>query len=80
VSQVNAPVDIVGAGERTFRRCKDHSFSFVLDATPRDIWTLFWGHRNRVVEYGDVRISMDNDRFMKSAIEKGVRTLRDARR
>ena len=35
---------------------QDHSFSFVVDATPRDIWALFWGHRNRVVEHGDVRI------------------------
>ena len=35
---------------------QDHSFSFEVDAAPREIWSLFWGHRNRVVEHGDVRI------------------------
>lgn len=35
---------------------QDHSFSFEVDATPQEIWTLFWGHRQRVVQHGDVRI------------------------
>jgi hypothetical protein len=35
---------------------QDHSFSFEVAATPQDIWALFWGHRNRVVVHGDVRI------------------------
>ena len=35
---------------------QDHSFSFIVDATPREVWAVFWGHRNRVVEHGDVRI------------------------
>ena len=35
---------------------QDHSFSFEVGATPREIWTLFWGRHNRVVEHGDVRI------------------------
>jgi hypothetical protein len=35
---------------------QDHSFAFEVDATPREIWTLFWQRRNRVVEHGDVRI------------------------
>ena len=35
---------------------QDHSFSFVVDATPREIWALFWQRRTRVVEHGDVRI------------------------
>ena len=35
---------------------QDHAFSFEVDATPREIWTLFWGHRRRVVEHGAVRI------------------------
>ena len=35
---------------------QDHSFSFVVDATPREVWRIFWGHRDRVVEHGGVRI------------------------
>jgi hypothetical protein len=35
---------------------QDHSYSFEVDASPQEIWTLFWGRRSRVVEHGDVRI------------------------
>lgn len=35
---------------------QDHAFSFEVDATPREIWALFWQRRTRVVEHGDVRI------------------------
>jgi polyketide cyclase/dehydrase/lipid transport protein len=35
---------------------QDHSYAFEVDATPQEIWALFWGHRNRVVVHGDVRI------------------------
>ena len=35
---------------------QDHSYSFEVDATPQEIWALFWGHRNPVVVHGDVRI------------------------
>jgi hypothetical protein len=35
---------------------QDHAFSFEVDATPREIWALFWQRRVRVVEHGDVRI------------------------
>jgi hypothetical protein len=38
------------------RRMQDHSFSFEIAATPRDIWNLFWGRRQRVIQHGDVRI------------------------
>ena len=35
---------------------QDHSYSFEVGATPEEIWTLFWGHRQRVIEHGGVRI------------------------
>jgi hypothetical protein len=35
---------------------QDHSFAFEVDATPQEIWALFWQRRARVVEHGDVRI------------------------
>jgi hypothetical protein len=35
---------------------QDHSYSFEVDATQREIWALFWGQRTRVVQHGAVRI------------------------
>ena len=35
---------------------QEHSFSFEVGATPREIWSLFWDHRRPVIEHGDVRI------------------------
>jgi hypothetical protein len=35
---------------------QDHSFSFEGGGTPQEIWTLFWGHRQRIVQHGDMRI------------------------
>ena len=35
---------------------QDHSYAFEVDATPQEIWALFWQRRARVVEHGDVRI------------------------
>ena len=35
---------------------QDHSFAFEVGGTPQEIWSLFWGHRRRVVEHGEVRI------------------------
>jgi hypothetical protein len=37
---------------------REHAFSFVVDATRREIWTLFWNRRRRIVEHGDVRIEI----------------------
>jgi len=37
---------------------QEHAFSFVVDATPREIWTLFWNRRQRIIEHGDVRIEI----------------------
>jgi len=37
---------------------QDHSFHFEVDATPREIWPMFW-HDRRVVEHGDVRNSVN---------------------
>jgi hypothetical protein len=36
---------------------QDHSFSFEVEGTPREIWSMFW-HRNKLVEHGDVRIEI----------------------
>jgi hypothetical protein len=36
---------------------QDHSFSFEVEGTPREIWGMFW-HRQRLVEHGDVRIEI----------------------
>ena len=55
---------------------QDHSYAFEVDATPQEIWALFWGHRKRRVHRF---ISKDNDQFMKSAIEKGVHAMRARR-
>ena len=35
---------------------QDHAFAFDVDATREEIWRLFWGGRQRVIEHGDVRI------------------------
>jgi len=35
---------------------QEHAFSFEVGATPQEIWRLFWGRRQRVIEHGDVRI------------------------
>ena len=35
---------------------QDHSHAFEVDATPQEIWALFWQRRSRVVEHGAVRI------------------------
>ena len=39
---------------------QDHRYSFVIDATPREVWAVFWPPRPRghVVEHGDVRIEI----------------------
>ena len=35
---------------------QDHSFAFEIAATAKELWTIFWQRRTRVVEHGDVRI------------------------
>ena len=35
---------------------QDHRYSFEVDATPEEIWSIFWTRRN--VEHGDVRIEI----------------------
>jgi len=50
------PLDTAAAAAQSSGAMQDHSFSFEVDAEPREIWALFWGHRNRVVEHGAVRI------------------------
>lgn len=58
---------------------QDHSFSFVVDATPREICALCNPVLRALLERRVHRfISKDNDRFMKSAIEKGIRAMRAA--
>ena len=39
---------------------QDHSYSFELDATPDEIWAVFWAPKKRgqVIEHGDVRIEI----------------------
>jgi hypothetical protein len=39
---------------------QDHSYSFELDATPEEIWAVFWAPKKRgqVIEHGDVRIEI----------------------
>lgn len=37
---------------------QDHSYAFVVDATPREIWALFWNRRRRDIQHGDVRIQI----------------------
>jgi hypothetical protein len=32
-----------------------HQLEFEVEATPEEIWQVFWGPRPRVVEHGDVR-------------------------
>jgi hypothetical protein len=37
---------------------QDHRYSFEVEATPEEIWNIFWARRQRVVEHGDVRIEI----------------------
>ncbi len=38
---------------------QDHRYSFEIDATPQEIWRLFWGKKTGdVIEHGDVRIEI----------------------
>jgi len=37
---------------------QDHQYSFTVEATPREVWNVFWGNRRKVVEHGDVRIEI----------------------
>jgi hypothetical protein len=39
---------------------QDHRYSFEVDATPREVWQVFWSpkHRGQVIEHGDVRIEI----------------------
>ena len=38
---------------------QEHSFSFEIDATPKELWRLFWNKRKgQVMELGDVRIEI----------------------
>ena len=37
---------------------QDHRYSFEVDATPQELWELFWGSRQRVREHGPVRIEI----------------------
>ena len=35
-----------------------HESAFEVEATPEEVWQVFWGPRPRVVEHGDVRIEV----------------------
>jgi hypothetical protein len=37
---------------------QDHRYSFEIDASPEELWRLFWGRRQRVTHNGDVRIEI----------------------
>ena len=38
---------------------QDHRYSFEIDATPEELWRLFWGRKKGdVLEHGDVRIEI----------------------
>ena len=38
---------------------QDHRYSFEIDATPQEIWRIFWGKQTGdVLEHGDVRIEI----------------------
>lgn len=37
---------------------QDHRYSFVVEATPAEVWRVFWGRRPRVSEHGAVRIEI----------------------
>jgi hypothetical protein len=37
---------------------QEHSFSFVIEAAPKDIWQLFWHRQTRKIEHGDVKIEI----------------------
>jgi hypothetical protein len=35
-----------------------HELTFEVDASPQEVWMLFWGHRSGVLTYGDVTIEI----------------------
>ena len=38
---------------------QDHRYSFDVDASPEDIWSVFWGRKTGdVIEHGNVRIEI----------------------
>ncbi len=39
---------------------QEHNYSFEIEATPKELWQVFWGIRRKgqVVEHGDVRIEI----------------------
>ena len=38
---------------------QDHRYSFEIDATPEELWRLFWGReKGDIIEHGDVRIEI----------------------
>ena len=39
---------------------QDHRYSFEIDATPEEIWAVFWSPKTKgqVIEHGDVRIEI----------------------
>jgi hypothetical protein len=37
---------------------QDHRYAFEIEATPQEIWRVFWGRRQKVTEHGDVRIEI----------------------
>ena len=39
---------------------QEHNYSFEIDATPEEVWAVFWGLRSGVAEHGDVRIEILN--------------------
>lgn|GEM_PF-305686 len=58
IRPTGTPSDHSTGGARCARigAAQDHAFSFEVAATREEIWSLFWGRRQRVVEHGDVRI------------------------
>ena len=37
---------------------QDHRYSFEIEATPQEIWQIFWARKSRLIEHGDVRIEI----------------------
>ena len=39
---------------------QDHRFSFEIEATPKEVWAVFWAPKTKgqVIEHGDVRIEI----------------------
>ena len=42
----------------TVRAVQIHEYSFDVDGTPQEVWSVFWAHRSGAVQYGDVRIEI----------------------